>query len=217
MEEVFEDSDPEYSYNSREYKKKKKNKKKEIESSEDSLKCHSEKKYSGGRKEEKKEFNENIKEINQTIKEEKKEDKNDSNLYENCQLMVNESDEDDSNVFKQKKIENNELDKEEKFDFKKMILTQDILEGNWLLNPQTKLLIEENQKIYDKIKNYVEKFNIQNKKEEIIITILVLYCLKHNNQIEQLDYIIIMNKGLAFLESIGIKEILYQNIESNLV
>ena len=95
-----------------------------------------------------------------------------------------------------------------------MILTQNILEGNWFLNFQTKLLIEQNQERYNKIKDYVEKYNIQNKKEEIIITILVLYCLKHNTQIEQLEYSIIINKGLAFLESIGIKEILYGNIES---
>ena len=94
-----------------------------------------------------------------------------------------------------------------------MILTQNIIEGNWNLNNQTKFLIEQNKNIYDKIKNYVEKFNINNKKEEIIITILVLYCLKNNSDIEQLEYTIIMNKGLLFLESFGIKEILYKNIE----
>ena len=94
-----------------------------------------------------------------------------------------------------------------------MILTQDILEGNWYLNPQTKFLIEQNKNVYDKIKNYVDKYNIDNKKEEIIITILVLYCLKNNAQIEQLEYTIIMNKGLLFLESFGIKEIVYKNIE----
>ena len=94
-----------------------------------------------------------------------------------------------------------------------MILTQNIIEGNWNLNNQTKFLIEQNKNIYDKIKNYVEKYNINNKKEEIIITILVLYCLKNNSDIEQLEYTIIMNKGLLFLESFGIKEILYKNIE----
>ena len=94
-----------------------------------------------------------------------------------------------------------------------MILTQDIIEGNWYLNPQTKILIEKNRNIYDKIKNYVDKYNIDNKKEEIIITILVLYCLKKNAKIEQLEYTIIMNKGLLFLESFGIKEIVYKNIE----
>ena len=94
-----------------------------------------------------------------------------------------------------------------------MVLTQDILEGNWFLNHQTKLLINENQKIYDKIKNYVEKYDIQNKKEEIIITILVIYCLKHKTEIEQLEFSLIINKGLSFLESIGIEGILYGNIE----
>ena len=94
-----------------------------------------------------------------------------------------------------------------------MVLTQDILEGNWFLNHQTKLLIDKNQKIYDKIKNYVEKYGIQNKKEEIIITILVIYCLKHNTEIEQLEYTIIRNKALEYLKNIGKKELIYENIE----
>ena len=70
-----------------------------------------------------------------------------------------------------------------------------------------------NTNIYDKIKNYIEKYNIENKKEEIIITILVLYCLKSNTLIEQLEYTIIMNKRLLFLESFGIKEIMFKNIK----
>ena len=125
---------------------------------------------------------------------------------------LNESEKDENNVLNY--IEDNCHDLiNEKYDFKKMILTQNIIEGNWNLNNQTKFLIEQNKNIYDKIKNYVEKFNINNKKEEIIITILVLYCLKNNSDIEQLEYTIIMNKGLLFLESFGIKEILYKNIE----
>ena len=203
---VSEDSDSDYKSGPRKSKIKKENSDEEEKISEA---CEIE--Y-----DEKKESNERIKE--------KIERKNDPFIDEKCESigLINKK-EDESyekyedtsyNKFNQEKNENNKLDEEEKFDFKKMVLTQDILEGNWFLNHQTKLLINQNQKIYDKIKNYVEKYDIQNKKEEIIITILVIYCLKHNTEIEQLEYTLIINKGLSFLESIGIKEILYGNIES---
>ena len=94
-----------------------------------------------------------------------------------------------------------------------MILTQNILDGNWSYNSQTKLLIDSHREIYDKIKNYVERFKIENNKEDIIITILVLYCLKNNKDIVQLEYTIIRNKALEYLKSFGIQEILYQNVE----
>ena len=94
-----------------------------------------------------------------------------------------------------------------------MILTQNIIEGNWSLNYQTKLLIKNNQEIYNKIKTYIEKYNIEKNKEDIIITILVLYCLKNNKEIEQLEYTIIKNKALEYLQNLGIEEILYKNIE----
>ena len=203
---VSEDSDSGYKSGQRKSKIKKENSDEEEKSFEDCKIGY----------DKKKESNERIKE--------KKERKNDPFIDEKCESIVQinkkedesyEKYEDNSyNKFNKKKNENNKLDEEEKFDFKKMVLTQDILEGNWFLNHQTKLLIDKNQKIYDKIKNYVEKYDIQTKKEEIIITILVIYCLKHNTEIEQLEYTLIINKGLSFLESIGIKEILYGNIES---
>ena len=203
---VSEDSDSGYKSGQRKSKIKKENSDEEEKSFEDCKIGY----------DKKKESNERIKE--------KKERKNDPFIDEKCESIVQinkkedesyEKYEDNSyNKFNQEKNENNKLEEEEKFDFKKMVLTQDILEGNWFLNHQTKFLINKNQKIYDKIKNYVEKYGIQNKKEEIIITILVIYCLKHNTEIEQLEYTLIINKGLSFLESIGIKEILYGNIES---
>ena len=106
-----------------------------------------------------------------------------------------------------------EKNNEEKFDFVEMILTQNIIEGNWYLNNQTKLLIESNKEIYNKIKNYVEKYKIEKNKEDIIVTILVLYYLINKKDIEQLEYTIIKNKGLEYLQNVGIEEILYEKIE----
>jgi hypothetical protein len=101
-------------------------------------------------------------------------------------------------------------------DFEKIILTQDIIEGNWVLNPQTQSLIDTNKEIYEKIKNYIKKYNIKNEEEKISITILVLYCIKNNQNIEKLEYTVIINKGIEFLQSKGNEEIYYNNVEKYL-
>ena len=102
------------------------------------------------------------------------------------------------------------------YNFKDMVLTQNIIEGNWSLNPQTKHLIGINQIIYDKIKNYVEKYYQKEDKENVIITILVLYCLKNNKDVEISEYMLIINKGIEYLKSKRIEEINYRNIEQYL-
>ena len=102
------------------------------------------------------------------------------------------------------------------YNFKDMVLTQNIIEGNWSLNPQTKHLICINQIIYDKIKNYVEKYYQKEDKENVIITILVLYCLKNNKDVEISEYMLIINKGIEYLKSKRIEEINYRNIEQYL-
>ena len=98
--------------------------------------------------------------------------------------------------------------------FKDVVLTQNIIEGNLCLNSMTEKLIRMNQKLYDKIKNYMEKYYQREDKEDIIITILVLYYLENNKNIVKGEYILIINKGLEYLESKGIKEITFDNIES---
>ena len=113
-------------------------------------------------------------------------------------------------------LEFNDVSEEKKeiyFNYKEMVLTQNIIEGNWYLNPQTENLIKLNQNIYDKIKTYVEKYYQNDDKENVMITILVLYYLNTNKNLVKEEYILIINKGLQYLESKGIKEILYNNIE----
>ena len=104
----------------------------------------------------------------------------------------------------------------ENFDFKNIILTQNIIEGNWFLNPETEFLIEKKRNIYDKIKAYVEKYYQNEDKENVIITILVLYCIKNNEDISMKEYILIFNKGVEYLKSKGIEEIIYKNVEDYL-
>ena len=137
--------------------------------------------------------------------------------------------EDDDKKYKKKKISNDKKCKkakissesgseenEKNFDIKKIVLSQNIIEGNWSLNSQTKLLIDSYIDIYNKIKQYVEKFNAGEKKEDIIITILIIYFLKNNKEIDQSEYTIIINKGLEYLQTIGIEDLLFKNIESKL-
>ena len=98
----------------------------------------------------------------------------------------------------------------ESFNIYAIIPTQDIIEGNWSLNIQTQKFIEANKPMYNKIKKIVEKYYQKDDKENVIITILVLYYLK---KIKTSEYTLIINKGIEFLQSKGIEEINYKNIE----
>jgi hypothetical protein len=99
------------------------------------------------------------------------------------------------------------------YNFKEMVLTQNLEEGNWNLNFQTKFLINKNELFFDKIKAYVEKYYKNEDMEDIVITILVLYCIKNNKNIELSEYLLIFNKGMEYLQSKGVRNICYEKIE----
>ena len=90
------------------------------------------------------------------------------------------------------------------FDFKKMILTQNVISGNWTLNTQTKFLIEKEKIIFNKIEKIIKRKNLGKNEQDIIITILVLYFLLKNKDINRLEYTVIINKGLEYLKSFEI-------------
>ena len=96
-----------------------------------------------------------------------------------------------------------EEEKKIEFSNKELVLTQDIFDGCWNLNPQTKLLIEKEKEIYDKIEGIMKEKNID--KEEVKITLLVLYYLNTNNSINKVEHMLIIKKGISFLEENGIK------------
>ena len=149
-----------------------------------------------------------------------------------CRNISNESDEKEVKKFIKnkckKKLSDSESEEEDEndkhsnkktkkvFDVKEMTLTQNIIDGNWSINSQTQFLIDSYDDIYNKIKKYVEKLDVRENKEDIIVTILVLYYLKNNKDIDQTEYLLIINKGLQYLKNLGIKEFLYENIESNI-
>ena len=102
-----------------------------------------------------------------------------------------------------KKEMKKEEEKKIEFSNKELVLTQDIFDGCWNLNPQTKLLIEKEKEIYDKIEGIMKEKNID--KEEVKITLLVLYYLNSNNSINKVEHMLIIKKGISFLEENGIK------------
>ena len=118
------------------------------------------------------------------------------------------------NLFNSHAKENKEMKKEEikekkmeekkvEFSNKELILTQDIFDGFWNLNEQTKLLIEKEKDIYDKIENILKEKKIE--KEEVKMTLLVLYYLNTNDSINKVEYMLIIKKGTTYLEENGIK------------
>ena len=131
-------------------------------------------------------------------------------------IKIHSKKEESEKETKNLKIELDSNDEKLDFNFKDVVLTQNIIEGNWSLNSMTEKFIKMNQKLFDKIKNYVEKYYQKEDKEDIIITILVLFTLKNNENIVKGEYILIINKGLEYLESKEIKEITYGIIESYL-
>ncbi len=101
----------------------------------------------------------------------------------------------------------NKIEKVE-FDNKELIITQDIFDGYWNLNPQTNILIEKNKTIYEKIEKIMKEKNLD--KEEIKVTLLVLYYLNTDTSINKVEYSLIIQKAIDFLKknNINFEEIL---------
>ena len=103
----------------------------------------------------------------------------------------------------EKESKKKEEEKKVEFSNKELVLTQDIFDGFWNLNPQTKLLMEKEKDVYNKIENIMKEKNIE--KEEVKITLLVLYYLNTNSSINKVEYMLIIKKGISYLEENGIK------------
>ena len=104
--------------------------------------------------------------------------------------------------FKVEAIECEKSKKEivEKVEFsnKELILTQDIFDGYWKINPQTNLLIEKEKIVYENIEKIVKEKNLD--KEEIKVTLLVLYYLNTDSSINKIEYSLIIKKAVNFLK-----------------
>ena len=89
----------------------------------------------------------------------------------------------------------------------KLIMSQDILEGFWNQNKETKNLEKNIPKdVYDKITNKIKALNKGLEEEtKIIYTSLVIYFLNSNLRDKLNDYKLIINKGKKYLISQGLK------------
>ena len=101
-----------------------------------------------------------------------------------------------------RKEDNNEI----KDDLTRLIMSQDIIEGSWNENGETKKLINiVTQDKFNKISNKVKGLNKGLQEIKIIYTLLVIYYLntKHSDKLN--DYRLVINKGKKFLMKQGIK------------
>ena len=102
----------------------------------------------------------------------------------------------------EQEIKSKNIEKEVEFSNKELLLTQDIFDGYWNLNPQTNLLIEKQKAVYEKIEKIMKEKNLD--KEEIKITLLVLYYLNNDSSINKNEFSLIIKKAITFLEKNGI-------------
>ena len=124
------------------------------------------------------------------------------NLCYNCKIPERNYRNSDSSF-----IIDNKVTKPEKKDITKLIISQNIIEGNWDENEETKILLNIIDK--DKINKIITKIKSLNKgvenEKKIKYTILVIYYLntEYSDKID--DYILVINKGKKYLFSQGIK------------
>ena len=74
-------------------------------------------------------------------------------------------------------------------------------------------MIEKEKIIFNKIEKIIKRKNLGKNEQDIIITVLVLYFLLKNKDINRLEYTVIINKGLEYLKSF---EIDYNEIKNAL-
>ena len=101
---------------------------------------------------------------------------------------------------------NNNSKSEIKNEITKLIMSQDIIEGAWNENEETKKLINIiSQNKFNLIENKVKALNKGAQETKIIYTILVIYYLAMKQSDKLNDYRLVINKAKKFLMGQGIK------------
>ena len=112
------------------------------------------------------------------------------------------------------KISNSTSNSNTNDDMTQLIMSQDVIEGSWDENDQTKKL----QSLvtldkFNKIKNKIIALKKEANENKIIYTILVVYYLKTKCTNKLNKYILVINKAIKFLNKNGIN---YDNIVSDI-
>ena len=121
-------------------------------------------------------------------------------------LAMDRSKNKDSSELMNKVNFNNNRNNEIKDELTRLIIIQDIIEGSWNENEETKKLINIITKDkFNLINNKVKGLNKGEQETKIIYTIVVIYFLmtKHSDKLN--EYRLIINKAKKFLMSQGIK------------
>ena len=91
-----------------------------------------------------------------------------------------------------------------KDEFNDMLMTQDIIEGSWNENQETKKLVNKVKKEkFDKIVQYIKNMKINQDFNKIVYTILVIYYIQKEKSKNINEYRLVINKGKRFLISKG--------------
>ena len=90
-------------------------------------------------------------------------------------------------------------------EFNDMIMTQDIIEGSWNENKETKKLIDKvKNENFEKIVNHVKIMDLGLDSIKIIYTILVIYYIYKHKSKNINEYRLVINKGKRYLSTKGI-------------
>ena len=89
-------------------------------------------------------------------------------------------------------------------EFKDVLLTQDVIEGYWDNNIETKKLAEKKKEKFKKISEFVKNLGISEDFNKIVFTIFVLDYIQNEKKNNLNEYKLILNKGKKFLMSKGI-------------
>ena len=90
-------------------------------------------------------------------------------------------------------------------EFNDLLMTQDIIEGFWDENQETKKVVDKVKKDkFDKMVQYIKNKNITQDFNKIVYTILVIYYIQKEKANNLSEYRLLINKGKKFLLSKGI-------------
>ena len=102
-------------------------------------------------------------------------------------------------------------------DLIKLITSQDIIEGSWDENEETKKLINIiSEDKFEFIKNKIYELNKAINQNKIIYTILVIYCLNTIYKEKLNENILVINKAKKFLNNGVNYEVIIKGIEKNI-
>ena len=118
-----------------------------------------------------------------------------SDNINNCKNLIS---------FEENKEVNCEVDGDKQnikiLNFDDIILGQDFINGNWKKDEQTKILIEEEKDLFERIKKYSEDKGINDENGLITLLILLYIFKKKNEKMEELKFVI--NKAKNYIKKI---------------